>query len=83
MRCLLIEAAKDICKGAIGHKSKELRARQSGQPAEIIAYADRANTWLRSKYYKMIRVRYCRKTQRTETLSGPQTERVVYVYRKT
>ena len=25
LRCLLIEAAKGICKGAIGHKSKELR----------------------------------------------------------
>ena len=55
LRCLLIEAAKGICKGAIGHKSKELRARQSGQPAEIIAYADKANTRLRSRYYKLIR----------------------------
>ena len=55
LRCLLIEAAKGICKGAIGHKSKELRARQSGQAAEVIAYADKANTRLRSKYYKMIR----------------------------
>ena len=55
LRCLLIEASKGVCKGAIGHKSKELRSRQSGQPAEVIAYADKANTRLRSKYYKMIR----------------------------
>ena len=55
LRCLLIEAAKSICKGAIGHKSKELRSRQNGQPAEVIAYADKANTRLRSKYYRMIR----------------------------
>ena len=55
LRCLLIEAAKGICKGAIGHKSKELRSRQNGQPAEVIAYADKANTRLRRKYYKMIR----------------------------
>ena len=55
LRCLLIEAAKGICKGSIGHKSKELRSRQSGQSAEVIAYADKANTRLRSKYYKMIR----------------------------
>jgi len=55
LRCLLIEAAKGICKGAIGHKSKELRSRQSGQSAEVIAYADKANNRLRSKYYKMIR----------------------------
>ena len=55
LRRLLIEASKGVCKGAIGHKSKELRSRQSGQPAEVIAYADKANTRLRSKYYKMIR----------------------------
>lgn len=55
LRRLLIEASKGVCKGAIGHNSKELRSRQSGQPAEVIAYADKANTRLRSKYYKMIR----------------------------
>ena len=55
LRCLLIEAAKGICKGAIGHKSKKLRLRQNGQSAEIISYADKANTRLRSKYYRMIR----------------------------
>ena len=55
LRCLLIEAAKGLCKGAIGHKSKALRSRQNGQSAEVIAYADKANTRLRSKYYKMIR----------------------------
>ena len=55
LRRLLIEAAGGICKGAIGHKSKELRSRQSGQSAEVIAYADKANTRLRSKYYRMIR----------------------------
>ena len=55
LRCLLIEAARGICKGTIGHKSKELRSRQIGQSAEVIAYADKANTRLRSKYYKMIR----------------------------
>ena len=52
---LLIEAARGICKGAIGHKSRELRARQSGNTPEVIAYADRANTRLRSRYYKLIR----------------------------
>ena len=55
LRSLLIEAARGICKGAIGYKSKELRSRQSGQSVEVIAYADKANTRLRSKYYKMIR----------------------------
>jgi len=55
LRCLLIEAARGICKGAIGYKSKELRSRQGGQSAETIVYADKANTRLRSKYYRMIR----------------------------
>ncbi len=55
LRLLLIEAARGICKGAIGHKSKELRSRQNGNPAEVIAYADKANTRLRSRYYRLIR----------------------------
>jgi transposase len=55
LRLLLIEAAGGICKGAVGHKSKELRARQNGNTADVIAYADKANTRLRSRYYKFIR----------------------------
>lgn len=55
LRLLLTEAAGGICKGAVGHKSKDLRARQNGNAAEVIAYADKANTRLRSKYYRMIR----------------------------
>ena len=55
LRCLIVEAARGICKGQIGHKSKELRSRQNGQSSEVISYADKANTRLRSKYYKMIR----------------------------
>lgn len=55
LRQLLIEAVRGICKGTVGHKSKELRSRQSGNAAEVIAYADKANTRLRSRYYKFIR----------------------------
>ena len=55
LRVLLIEAAGGICKGMIGHKSKDLRARQNGNTAEVIAYADKANTRLRSRYYRLIR----------------------------
>ena len=55
LRQLLIESAGGICKGAVGHKSKELRRRQNGNTAEVIAYADKANTRLRSRYYKFIR----------------------------
>ena len=55
LRQLLVEAAGGICKGTIGHKSKALKARQSGNTVEVIAYADKANTRLRSRYYKFIR----------------------------
>ena len=55
VRRMLIEASKGICKGAAGHKSKDLKARQSGNPPEVVAYADKANGRLRRKYYKMIR----------------------------
>lgn len=55
LRTLLIESARGICKGAVGYKSKALRKRQNGNSAEVIAYADKANTRLRSKYYRFIR----------------------------
>lgn len=55
LRRLLTEAAQGICKGMVGHKSKELRARQNGNTAEVIAYADKANIRLRSRYYRFIR----------------------------
>ena len=55
MRKLLTEASGGICKGQIGHKSKDLKARQYGNPPEVIAYADKANERLRRKYYRMIR----------------------------
>ena len=55
LRRLLIEAAQGICKGKVGQKSKALQARQKGNPAEVIAYADMANARMRAKYYRMIR----------------------------
>ena len=55
LRQLLIEAAGGICKGAVGRKSKTLKARQEGNATDVIAYADKANTRLRSRYYKFIK----------------------------
>lgn len=55
LRKLLTEAPGGICKGQIGHKSKDLKARQYGNPPEVTAYADKANERLRRKYYRMIR----------------------------
>ena len=53
VRRLLIESAQSIGRGKVGHKSKALIQRQEGNPARVIAYADRANERLRRKYYQM------------------------------
>lgn len=55
LRTLLVEASQGICKGSVGQKSKALRARQMGNTADVIAYADKANIRMRRKYYRMIR----------------------------
>lgn len=54
LRRLLVEASQGLCKGRVGYKSKMLRARQAGNSAQVIAYADKANIRLRRKYYKLI-----------------------------
>lgn len=54
IRTLLVEAAQSYTRGQAGHKSKTLKARQAGNPADIIAYADKANERLRRKYYRMV-----------------------------
>jgi transposase len=54
IRLLLTEAAQCYGRGQVGIKSKELKSRQSGNPADVIAYADKANERLRRRYYKMV-----------------------------
>ena len=54
LRRLLVEAAQSIARGRIGYKSKDLKARQRGQPSRVVAYADRANERLRRRYSRMI-----------------------------
>lgn len=54
VRRLMVEAAQSYGRGQVGYKSKELKARQRGNTAETIAYADRANERLRRRYYKLI-----------------------------
>ena len=54
VRMLLTEAAQCYARGQIGYKSKTLKARQTGNPSEIISYADRANERLRRRYYRMV-----------------------------
>ena len=54
LRMLLVEAAQCYGRGQIGYKSKALKARQEGNPASVIAYADRANERLRRRYYHLV-----------------------------
>ena len=53
VRRLLVESAQSYTRGKIGHKSKELKRRQSGNTSQVIAYADKANERLRRKFYRM------------------------------
>lgn len=54
VRTLLVEAAQSYTRGKAGCKSKELKARQYGNSAQVIAYADKANDRLRRKYCRMV-----------------------------
>ena len=54
VRLLLTEAAQSYARGQIGYKSKDLKSRQSGNSAQVIGYADKANERLRRRYYKMV-----------------------------
>ena len=53
VRKMLVESAQGYTRGAIGYKSADLKRRQSGNPPEVIAYADKANERLRRKFYRM------------------------------
>jgi transposase len=48
-----VESAQSYTRGAIGHKSKDLKRRQNGNTPEVIAYADKANERLRRKFYRL------------------------------
>jgi transposase len=54
VRRLLVEAAQSYTRGAAGKKSKVLLARQVGNEAKVIAYADRANERLKRKFYRIM-----------------------------
>lgn len=54
VRTLLIEAAQSYTRGKAGYKSRGLKERQYGNPAQVIAYADKANDRLRRKYCHMV-----------------------------
>ena len=54
VRTLLVEAAQGYTRGKPGYKSKALKARQNGNPADVITYADKANERLRRRYYQLV-----------------------------
>jgi len=54
IRRLLVEAAQCYTRGQIGHISKELAKRQSGNDPNVIAYANKGNERLRRKAYKIM-----------------------------
>lgn len=54
VRILLTEASQCYSRGAVGYKSKALKARQAGNTPQVIAYADKANERLKRRFYKMV-----------------------------
>lgn len=54
VRKTLTECAQSLVKGAIGIKSKRVKARQIGQDVKVIDYADKAVLRLQKKYHRMI-----------------------------
>ena len=53
LRRLLIESAQCLARGRVGYKSKVLKAKQYGNSAQVIAYADKANERLRRRFYHL------------------------------
>ena len=53
LRRLLVESAQCLARGRVGYKSKALKAKQYGNSAQVIAYADRANERLRRRFYHL------------------------------
>ncbi len=55
LRKLFMESANSMARTTIFQKSKRLKARQSGNSAAVIAYADHGTARIRYKYNKMIK----------------------------
>ena len=54
VRTTLIECTRGLIRGQIGHRSKVVVARQRGQSAAVISYADRAVERLQRHYHHLI-----------------------------
>ncbi len=55
LRQAFVESAQAACQGKLGYKSKALKARQNGQPPEVIAYADKANSRILRKFNRLMK----------------------------
>lgn len=55
VRKTLIECSQALVRGAVGTKSKRVKARQLGQDVKVINYADKAVLRLQKKYHHMMR----------------------------
>lgn len=53
VRTLLVESAQSYSRGMPGIKSSAIKAKQAGNSAQVIAYADRANERLKRKYNRL------------------------------
>lgn len=55
VRTQLIESAQSLVRGDQSRKSKALKARQKGQPSEVINYSDKAAYRLINRYHHLIK----------------------------
>ena len=55
VRTQLIESAQSLVRGDPSRKSKALKARQKGQPSEVINYSDKAAYRLINRYHHLIK----------------------------
>ncbi len=76
IRTTLILAAQSIARGSIGYKSRALRARQEGNPPEVIAYADKANVRLRKRFFSLSK----RKDSRNKAVTAIARELACFVW---
>lgn len=54
VRTTLVEATQSLVKGRVGYKGRPVKARQAGQDANVISYADRASVHLQRIFHRMI-----------------------------
>ena len=54
VRSQLVESAQSIARGSPGRKSKRILAKQSGMPARVVSYCDRAAERMMRKFNRLV-----------------------------